>query len=135
MIELAAAKFELLGNRLTLLVPAEHFAKVKDLAIKCPSGQLRVSISRPSRPRTIGQGSQNAHINGHCQQIAQETGNEFADVKTAAKFNAIKRGYPFRTIAGQVVPFSESELNTEQAAMLIEELHQIAAEMGITLHE
>ena len=135
MIELPAVKFEILGNRLTLLITLEHFARVKDLLLKCASGQVRVSLQRPGRPRTIGEGSQSAHINGHVQQIAQETGNEFADVKAAAKLRALKRGYPFRTIAGEIVPFSEAELNTEQAALLIEELHQIAAEMEINLVE
>lgn len=99
------------------------------------NGYVRVQLSRPARPRTVGYNSQNHHINGHVQQIAHETGNEFEHVKHAAKQLALKRGYPFRLLAGQVVPYSETELDVSQAAMLIEALHEIAADMGLTLRE
>jgi hypothetical protein len=99
------------------------------------NGYVRVQLSKPSRPRTTGIGSQNHHINGHVQQIAVETGNDFDMVKMAAKQAALGMGYPFKTIAGQVVPYSETELDTEQAAVLIEALHVIAAELDIRLKE
>jgi hypothetical protein len=96
---------------------------------------MRADLSKPGKPRTTGEGSQSHHINGHVQQIANETGNSFDDVKLAAKHEAITRGYPFRTISGQVIPHSESEIDTVAAGHLIETLHQIAAELDIRLRE
>ena len=98
---------------------------------------VKVTIGRPRKPRTTGPGSQNNHVWGHATQIATETGNEVDDVMDAAKERALKRGYPYHVnkLTGKVKPYGTEELDTEQCGMLIEELHMIAAEMGITLIE
>lgn len=100
---------------------------------------VRLRISRVVKARTTGDGSQSHHINGHCQQLAIETGNTFADVKTACKLEAISRGYPFRSIIirqnAHVVPYSETEIDTVQAGYLIDTIHQIADELDIVLKE
>ena len=44
--------------------------------------------------RSTGPLSQNHHFNGHCAQVARETGNDFEDVKLGIKARAIKRGFP-----------------------------------------
>jgi hypothetical protein len=135
MVALPAVRYSLQGDRLCLEIPRGQLHLVQAEALKASAGYFQVELRKPGKPRTTGQGSQSHHINGHVAQIAQETGNDFDDVKNAAKHMALSRGYPYHTIAGQVVPYSETELNTEQAGHLIEALHQIAAELGIQLRE
>jgi hypothetical protein len=94
-----------------------------------------VKLDKIRKHRSTGWKSQNHHINGHCQQIAQDTGNDFDTVKTYCKTQAISRGYPFDDYHGQVVPWSESRIDTLQASYLIDMIHQLAAELGIILQE
>jgi hypothetical protein len=94
-----------------------------------------VKLDKIRKHRSTGWKSQNHHINGHCQQIAQDTGNDFDTVKTYCKTQAISRGYPIDVIRGQVVPWSESRIDTLQASYLIDMIHQLAAELGIILQE
>ena len=95
-----------------------------------------VTVKLLSKPRTTGWRSQNHHINGHCQQIAMETGNSFSAVKERMKELAIDRGYPIETLPdGTVKPRSEADVDTIQAAALIDTIDQFAAEWGIALIE
>jgi len=99
-------------------------------------GYMRLVLSPPFKHRSTGERSQNHHINGHCQQIANETGEDFDVIKLHAKRMAIKRGYPVKVnIFGETVPLSETEIDTEQAGYLIEALHEIAAFLDIKLQE
>ena len=100
-----------------------------------PSHQWHVEISKPRKPRTTGERSQNHHLNGHCQQLAQETGNDFDTVKYAVKYRAIPGGYPYDTMGDLVVPWSESRVDTVQCAVAIVEAHRLADELGIKLIE
>ncbi len=136
-MHLPAVRYALEGrNRLTIEIPERSLPLVKELLTKAAAGYLQVELRKPGRPRTTGPGSQSHHINGHVQQIAVETGNDFEDVKEAAKLRAMKRGYPADTMPnGWLVPRSETQLTTEEAGHLIEELHQIAAELQINLQE
>ena len=95
----------------------------------------RNRISKPRKPRTTGKYSQNAHFNGHIQQICIETGNSFGSVKMYCKKQAIDRGYPFESFKGEIVPMSEADADTIQANMLIDTVHQLADELGIKLKE
>jgi hypothetical protein len=88
-----------------------------------------------SRPRTTGKYSQGAHINGHVQQIAQSTGNDFDAVKLYCKRESISRGYPCDTIRGVMIPWSETRIDTVQAGFLVDTIHQLAAELNIRLVE
>jgi len=134
MVELPAVRFSLEGRRLTLDLAGSTGDIARVFLAKLP-GYVRVQLTKPGKPRTTGPGSQSHHLNGHVQQIAIETGNDFEAVKLAAKHEAISMGYPFRTIGHQVVPYSETELTTEQAGILIEALHRLAAELDIRLRE
>ena len=92
------------------------------------------------KKRSTGPWSQNHHFNGHCAQIAQSTGNDFDDVKIGIKVRAIKRGFPtprVRKAGGRAneVFKSEADCTTVECAMLIEEAHQVADELGIILRE
>ena len=84
----------------------------------------RLEISAPHKPRTTGDKSQNHHINGHCQQIAYELGYDFDVIKNTMKRGAVSMDYPFDTAPdGDIDPWSEGRINTEQAAILIEFIH------------
>lgn len=97
---------------------------------------FHVTIDKPFRPRTTGRRSQNHRLNGYCQIIAMETGNEFDTVKMCVKRRAIKRGYSFETdFDGEVVPKSEARTSVEECHLLIEEVQQLADELGIILPE
>ena len=102
---------------------------------RCPTcGQSLPGLMR--RPRTTGPRSQNRHLNGHVQQIAGETGEDFDVVKREIKRRARKRGYPFRTSRfGYAVPKSEADATIEECGMLIEESHEVAAFLNIVLRE
>lgn len=95
-----------------------------------------VTIQPPKRPRTTGEGSQNHHLNGHIMQICNETGNDYDTVKQAVKMIAVENmGFPYRTIAGRIIPQHESESSTDECAKLIEAAHVLAADLGIILQE
>jgi len=100
------------------------------------AGRLyNISIKAYRKPRTTGPKSQNSHAWGHIQQIAEYTGHEVTEVEMWAKIRAVKRGYPFDTMGGVVVPWSQSRLDSGQCAHLIDELHQIADELDLILRE
>lgn len=87
------------------------------------------------RARSTGEKSQNHHINGHIAQIAEVTGNDFDMVKYVAKYQAISAGYPFYQKGTLIIPWSETRIDSRQAAILIDTIHRIAAEEGINLIE
>lgn len=126
---------------LVLSAPNESVrAMLKGLVDLCRekySGYMRVDMSPPYPARTTGRGSQNSHIWGHIQQIAEYTGYEIDDVEDMAKRKAVSMGYPYRTnsITGEIVPYSMKDINTQEAGYLIDVLHQWAAELEITLDE
>ena len=95
-----------------------------------------VTLQPPKRPRTTGKDSQNHHLNGHIMQICNETGNDYDTVKNCVKMLAVEQmGYPFKTIAGHIVPQRESDSSTDECAKLIEAAHVLAAELSIILQE
>ena len=95
-----------------------------------------LTMQPPKRPRTTGKDSQNHHLNGHIMQICNETGNDYETVKTAIKMLAVENmGYPYKTIAGQIVPQRESDSSTDECAKLIEAAHILAADLEIILQE
>jgi len=103
--------------------------------IKSSSDCYDVTISLPTKHRTTGPESQNAHINGHIQQLCVETGNQFDTMKYYCKCVAIDKGYPFDTLKGIIVPWSETRISIEQASILIDVIHQIGAEENIIFKE
>ena len=94
------------------------------------------------KPRTTGYRSQNHAINGYVGQIAKETGEDAGIIKMYCKQLAIRRGYPLMEREGQLIysrlngeplPESEAEISTVEAGYLIDEIIQLAAELGIIL--
>ncbi len=95
-----------------------------------------VTIEEPKRGRTTGAHSQSHHGNGHCMQIAAETGNSFEAVKMHTKYMAMEQGgWQWDTIKGKEYPKSEAGATVEEAIVWIEATHQLAAELGIKLVE
>ena len=95
-----------------------------------------VTIQPPKRPRTTGDGSQNHMLNGNIMQICNETGNDYDTVKLAVKMIAVEQlGYPYKTIAGNVIPLRERESSTIECSKLIEASFMLAADLGIILKE
>lgn len=103
------------------------------------------AMDLPRRPRKTGYRSGSAHFHGHCQTIAEDTGNDFEDVKMYLKRRAIRRGYPmqmgkdgkirYSLVDGLPLPQSEADASIEQENMLIEEAHQLGAELEVRLIE
>ena len=124
-------------SSLMLEIPESlHAAYTKLVEKGSPMGDwYDVTITTPKRKRSTGPESQNSHAWGHCQQIANETGNELSEVEHSAKERAIKRGYSTKIVGGQMVPISQARASVEDLVHLIEEYHQIAAELGIILKE
>lgn len=108
-----------------------------DLCNKNYGGYIKLDMSPPYKARTTGLGSQNSKIWALIQQIAEATGNELQDVEDALKERAMKRGYPYsmNQLTGRPRPLSMTLIDTKEASILIDELHQLAAELGINLVE
>jgi hypothetical protein len=97
---------------------------------------LYLKVDKPKRPRTTGYRSQSHHFNGHVQQLANETGDYFDDMKMNIKRKAISKGYPSRTNAfGDAVPISEADASTVECAMLIDTAHEVASFLDVRLKE
>lgn len=108
-----------------------------ELCEKKHGNYIKLEMSPPYKPRSTDVGGQNRHIWGHLQQIAQETGNDIDDVEDYIKQRALRRGYPTHQnkMNGVIKPVSMKGINTVEANYLIEELHQLASELGIELEE
>ena len=97
---------------------------------------VQVTIKPPYKPRTTGKGSQNHHLNGHIIQICNYTGQDYETIKYCIKMIAVEQlNYPYKTIAGHILPKRECDCNTEECAKLIEASHILAAQIGIILRE
>lgn len=136
----------------SLKLPEDYKKAMHNLMKFCfeeKGGFCSFKIDPPRRPRSTGYKSQSHHFNGHCQQIAESTGQAFADVKKYVKQEAISRGYPILYLldkdGNEVSPLldfwgneqgiSEADCTVEECVFLIDEVHQLADEYGIVLEE
>ena len=95
----------------------------------------RIGFEKYYKRRTTGRHSQNNHLWGHADQIAEETGDSKEEVLRDACLRT--QGYPFHIskLTGKPSPESTSKATTEQAAAVIETLHRIADFLNIRLIE
>ena len=132
---------EFVKGRIAVTVPADEVAReaIKRELTKCRdkhNDYVLVTIQPPKKPRTTGDGSQNHMLNGNIMQICNETGNDYDTVKLAVKMIAVEQlGYPYKTIAGNVIPLRERESSTIECSKLIEASFILAADLGIVLRE
>lgn len=140
MVQYVLKRVDIAG-RIAFIPPADTAAQanIKHELRKCRDKYndfVLITMQPPKRPRTTGKDSQNHHLNGHIMQICNETGNDYETVKTAIKMLAVENmGYPYKTIAGQIVPQRESDSSTDECAKLIEAAHMLAADLEIILQE
>ena len=124
---------------LLVVIPAAFRDSARRVVEKCiekHSGFCRLSLDRPSKPKTTGEESQNNHAWGHATQIASglNQGDDPRDVLYDACIST--PDYPTRMNKfGRVIAQSWSEATTVQAASVIETLHRIAGDFGIVLIE
>ena len=102
------------------------------------NGFVCVSVSRPKRHRTTGEGSQNNLIWKLITLIANYTGDDSAgmiDTENGIKQRALSRGYPFHVsqITGQKIPESMRDIDTIQCSYLIDTAYEICSELGIEI--
>ena len=114
-------------------------ANIKHELRKCRdkhNDYVLVTLQPPKRPRTTGKDSQNHHLNGHIMQICNATGQDYETIKYCVKMIAVEQmGYPYKTIAGHIVPQRERDASVDECALLIEAAHVLAADLGIILQE
>jgi hypothetical protein len=122
-------------GRLIVELPPTYDTAMKVFVEKLRGGPAVIQLKKWYKGRSTGWKSQSHHINGHCQQIAEETGNDFDTVKSYCKNEAISAGYPIDILNDIVIPWSEARIDTLQASILIDTIHRIAAEYGINLKE
>lgn len=115
----------------------EFLRPLLEFCVEKKSSFIKCVFSVPYKSRTTGKNSQNNKIWAIITEIAQETGNDIEDVAEYAKERAIVRGYPYKVnkMNGKPMPLSMTKINTVEASVLIETLHQLAAELGIVLHD
>lgn len=130
-----------IAGKIAFIPPADDGANanIKHELRKCRdkyNDYVLVTMQPPKKPRTTGEGSQNHHLNGHIIQICNETGNSYDVIKYCVKMIAVEQmGYPYKLIAGHIVPQPESESSTDECALLIEAAHVLAAQLEIILQE
>jgi hypothetical protein len=146
-VELGVVKLIKQGQHYALALTEQQKQVCQNLFAICDKKHnlyCRVEFSTPKRKRTTGEHSQNAHLNGHIQQISEETGNPFDLVKLMVKEQAIDMGYPMLLnsngepvtgLYGIRLAISESEASIEECKLLIDSVHLIAGELDIILRE
>jgi|SRR6185369_4303674 len=130
------------GDR--LLFSDRDKQRIREWCAKLPAPYFGVTFQRPHRPRSTGYKSQSHAINGWIAQICAATGDDFDRLKVELKQKSISRGYPFDTVhyktadgvlVEMAIAWSETRLSVEQASILIDVVHQDAAEKGVVLVE
>jgi len=134
-------------NHYSLKLPEDYQKAMHFLMEHCfekKGGYCSFEISPPKRKRSTGKNSQGNHFNGHCQTIAESTGQPFNSVKEYIKSQAITRGYPMLLDDkgnpildnyGHNFGISEAVCTVEECNLLIDEVHQFADENNIKLDE
>ena len=106
--------------------------KICNYAKEKSGGYVTFDITRVYKARS---NLQNRFFWGVLQQIAQETGNDLEDVEEAVKDRALKRGYPSKAnkLTGRLKPLSMTKVNTVEMGYLLDEVIQLASELGIVV--
>ena len=110
--------------------------KILAICIERKTRCIDLRIGLPHKPRSTGPQSQNAHCWGHARQIAQEIGEGVEETMYWILARAEKRGYPVaRDKFGNPKPKRWSEASSAEAVYAIDQAHEDAAFLGMTLKE
>ena len=145
MVTLVLRKIE---GRLAFVPPQatnerQALKRLLDLCENRHGGFVSLSFAVPYKKRTSGRHSQNSAIHGFASCIADYTGEELERIKFYCKRRAMRRGYQVKKdelgnivmskLDGEPMPESSGRVNTVEAGYLIEELQQLAGELGVIL--
>ena len=99
------------------------------------NGYMTVTLDKPYKSRTTGEGSQNNLFWKLVQLICNENGEEPKETERQLKEKAIAKGYPYHvsTITGKPVPESMTKINTVEMSYLIDTAYEVCAFLGIVL--
>lgn len=122
-------------------VPVMHEDTAMSLAARMRERkihQLYGKVGLPRKPRTTGYRSQNHRIHGNATQIAEYVGESKSKIISDAVDIAMGMHPDFPTYTdwkGRVMPVSESEWSTVEAAAVCKAFELIASTIGIELTE
>ena len=99
------------------------------------NGYMTVTLDKPYKSRTTGEGSQNNLFWKLVQYITNETGEEPKVTERDLKVKAIAKGYPYHVskITGELEPESMTKINTVEMSYLIDTAYEVCAFLGIVL--
>lgn len=99
------------------------------------NGYMTVTLDKPYKSRTTGEGSQNNLFWKLVEYISNENGEEPKIVERDLKVKAIAKGYPYHVsqITGQPEPESMTKINTVEMSYLIDTAYEVCAFLGIVL--
>jgi hypothetical protein len=99
------------------------------------NGFMTLTLDKPYKSRTTGEGSQNNLFWKLVQIICNTNGEEPKETERQLKEKAIAKGYPYHisTITGKPVPESMTKINTVEMSYLIDTAYEIIAFLGIRL--
>lgn len=99
------------------------------------NGFMTLTLDKPYKSRTTGEGSQNNLFWKLVQIICNETGEDPKEIEREIKLKAIAKGYPYHVskITGEPIPESMTKINTVEMSYLIDTAYEIIAFLGIRL--
>lgn len=99
------------------------------------NGYMTITLDKPYKSRTTGEGSQNNLFWKLVEYISNENGEEPKIVERDLKVKAIAKGYPYHVskITGQPEPESMTTINTVEMSYLIDTAYEVCAFLGIVL--
>lgn len=99
------------------------------------NGFMNVTLDKPYKSRTTGEGSQNNLFWKLVQIICNEIGEDPKEIEKELKEKAIAKGYPYHVskISGRPVPESMTKINTVEMSYLIDTAFEVCAFLGIVL--
>lgn len=99
------------------------------------NGFMTLTLDKPYKPRTTGEGSQNNLFWKLVQIICNEIGEDPKEIEREIKLKAIAKGYPYHVskITGEPIPESMTKINTVEMSYLIDTAYEIIAFLGIRL--
>ena len=127
-------------GRLVHYVATQYRGQVEAMINWLGRAPTALGLGKAYKKRTTGKKSQNHHYWGHLHQLvtestAQTCGTDIDLLDYAIRYRAISWGWKFNIVAGQKVPYAESEGSSIEYGKLIECVHHFAAEIGFILYE